>query len=42
MIAKVPLDGGRGDLPGPVLNLDAGGSNDDPLPILDYTEENYF
>ena len=27
----VPLVGGRGNLPGPVLNLDAGGDNDDPL-----------
>ena len=27
----VPLVGGRGDLPGPVCNLDAGGDNDDPL-----------
>ena len=27
----VPLGGGRGDLPGPVPKLDAGGGNDDPL-----------
>ena len=27
----VPLDVGRGYLPGPVLNLDAGGGNDNPL-----------
>ena len=27
----VPLDGDRADLPGPVLNLVAGGGEDDPL-----------
>ena len=27
----LPLCGGRGDLPGPVLSLDVGGGNDNPL-----------